>query len=824
MKNILIFFSLLILFVPKELNAQFTDDFERYNYLQRVSPQSLNWITWSEDPASNSGYIVDEDGIITNIDFPNFGESQHFAYSGKQAMFIGQNNLGTVPQDVVLDLHNKSKGLWNLTWKMYIPKKKRAYYNFQEDTPINGSGKWAIQVYYYRNGKGRIKNDTGSNIVNFNYPQDEWFELKHTIDLDNDKIKIELISNSGTKVIYNANFLSNTQHLGGVDFYSVAKSNKYYIDDVIFEKNTSSIDLYIWANNRWEDINGNLLTGEPDSSYEVILKEPFNVDLNTVSGTLNCLNLILEETGNLIVPQQTNVIVSGDLTIPAANKIIVEDGGSFVMLNNIATINMVNLSSFEYIRRSAVMADLYDFTYWSSPVEGINISSFQSSAVYSYNTANFVDLYSGYGYPQTSGSPDGQDDNGDDWAYAGNSDNIIPGKGYAVLSPGISPRQTILFTGKPNNGFISIPVSLSGNNSNADDDWNLIGNPYPSAIDATVLINSNINISGTLYFWTHNTKLSSGNSGPADSNYNSNDYASFNLSGGVAASTGGEIPNGYIAAGQGFFMEVNNNGVVTFNNDMRVMNTVDENTQFYKTSRDKDVINDFEEFLNENKIWLSFTNKNGAFSQSLVAFLPKATNNYEANFDGIRADAGSRSKFYSILGDKELAIQGRKILTKDVKIPFGFYISKPEYFTISIDKLQGKITEENINIFLIDHELNKTHNLKLADYNFNVLESGTNNTRFTLQVTNSDKVLEDSNINNADVLLVTNSDNSFKINANQVVRVIEMYDMFGRLILIANPNTKNFYLKNHKIKKGAIVVFKVQFEDGKEISKKTIKY
>ena len=37
---------LFVLISINQINAQFTDDFERYNYTQRISPQSLNWITW----------------------------------------------------------------------------------------------------------------------------------------------------------------------------------------------------------------------------------------------------------------------------------------------------------------------------------------------------------------------------------------------------------------------------------------------------------------------------------------------------------------------------------------------------------------------------------------------------------------------------------------------------------------------------------------------------------------------------------------------------------------------------------------------------------
>ncbi len=805
-----------------ELCAQYTDDFERYNYSQRLSSQSLNWITWSENPTAGTGYIVDEDGIVSNTDFPNNGESVHFAKSGKQAMFIGKANLGSVPQDVVLNLQNKSTGIWNLSWQMYIPRRRnKAYYNFQEFTPINGVGNWAIQVYFNGRGRGEIRDDRGGSMVNFNYPWREWFELQHTIDLDNDTIKITLISNSGSTEIYNSSFLSNNQYLGGVDFYAIDRRNKFYIDDVIFEKNNLDNNVFIWDNNQWEDILGNPSPVSPDSSYNAILRDQFTVNSGT---TLNALNLIIEENGSLNVLNGANVAISGNLkTSSSNNNIKVEDGGSFIMLNNDANIDLFDNNNFEYIRNSAVLTNAYDYTYWSSPVTGINISNLGISTVYTFNTANYLDLYSGNGYPQTTGSPDDFDDNGDDWQLASATDNVIEGKGYAALSDGVESMQTISFKGIPNNGYVSVPVFLSGNNSNTDDDWNLIGNPYPSAIDASVLINSNINMSGTLYFWTHNTNLGDGgNIGPADKNYDANDYASFNLSGGVAAGSGGEIPNGYIAAGQGFFMEVNDNGTITFNNDMRVLNTADENTQFYKSAKNKSKIINNEVAINENKIWLNFTNEKGAFSQSLIAFTPNATNGYEPNYDGIRAGTELNSKFFSVLGERELAIQGRSELIQSDQITLGFYIAKPDAFVISIKKMEGLIKNNNIDIYLKDHVLHKVHDLKLSDYHFNVSEAGKNTTRFTLEFENI--ASKENDIELAKNLSVVNQENRFKIDTNEKVSKIILYDIFGRLLIQETPNSKSFYLENSSIRKGTLIIVQVQLETGIVLNKKIIRY
>jgi hypothetical protein len=55
------------------------------------------------------------------------------------------------------------------------------------------------------------------------------------------------------------------------------------------------------------------------------------------------------------------------------------------------------------------------------------------------------------------------------------------------------------FTGIPNNGIITISIGGTGS-------FNLIGNPYPSALDASQFLSTNSGVlGGTIYFWTHST-------------------------------------------------------------------------------------------------------------------------------------------------------------------------------------------------------------------------------------------------------------------------------------------------------------------------------
>ena len=102
-------------------------------------------------------------------------------------------------------------------------------------------------------------------------------------------------------------------------------------------------------------------------------------------------------------------------------------------------------------------------------------------------------------------------------------------RGYFVPGAATSTRE---YDGKINNGNITKPVvttSLGNNPSWDQDDWNLLGNPYPSALSAAAFWTENaINnsrITDAVYFW---------DGGDTASGYNQHsDYASWNALGGV---------------------------------------------------------------------------------------------------------------------------------------------------------------------------------------------------------------------------------------------------------------------------------------------------
>jgi hypothetical protein len=124
----------------------------------------------------------------------------------------------------------------------------------------------------------------------------------------------------------------------------------------------------------------------------------------------------------------------------------------------------------------------------------------------------------------------------DSWVQKLETGVIQRGQGYSMKSTGQNP-QNFTFVGTPNDG--SITFDFSANKTS------LLGNPYPSALDATDFISTNTNaIDGTLYFWEHTGEDSVGSASTEGHNFSGyqGGYSQRNISMGIAANNVAVIP------------------------------------------------------------------------------------------------------------------------------------------------------------------------------------------------------------------------------------------------------------------------------------------
>ena len=537
--------------------------------------------------------------------------------------------------------------------------------------------------------------------------------------------------------------------------------------------------------------------GTPNSSQKLVFSQnylPTNVDIVGCSCKVAGGATVTIKSGRtLTITNEVTVVGGGFLTF--------ENNASLVQINNAA----INSGNIIYKRKTPSVLNS-DYTYWSSPVADqqlINISS-------SYDSGMFYS-FDDFAVPE-------------DWKPEATTTVMQIGKGYIIRgSQTIAPPTfyDATFVGVPNNGTKTISIGSTGTS-------NLLGNPYPSAINADLFLAANSAlIEGTIYFWTHKTAIQiaanivNGIAGSGNYAYTSDDYASYNTTGGVG--TGSSIngveqidnkPTGKIAAGQGFFTTSKAAGTVIFNNSMRVSGN---NTQFFKTRNPN---GKSANTIEKNRIWLNLTNTQGAFKQTLVGYITDATNEYDLSFDGESFDANEFVDFYSVNQDKNLVIQGRALPFDETdEVQLGFRTTIDGTFTINIDQVDGLLTDQTV--FIEDKLTNTVFDLKSGNYIFNTT-SGTFNDRFVLKYSN--KTLGTDTFDSLQkTVLVSNKNKQIKINSfSETIDKVLIYDVLGRQIFQkTNVNNNELSIAN-LVSTHQTLVVKTLLQNGKFFTSKII--
>ena len=518
-------------------------------------------------------------------------------------------------------------------------------------------------------------------------------------------------------------------------------------------------------------------------------------DDSILANNLEVCSCYIASGKTLTVPENVTLTVKEKINVAAGGKLVVKNNGSLLQEKN--GVFTGNNDSFVMERSSTPMKN-FDFSYWSSPVVNQNLFDLSPNTLHDKYMS-----YTGTGWKSENAK----------------TTSMVAGKGYIIRVPkpnstytnekdswtGPSYVQNLEFVGIPNNGDITGETVTAGN-------FYLIGNPYPSAIDADEFLFGDENkdiLKGTIYFWTHNTSIKKDGSAYK---YASADYASYNRTGGVGTAPNVQVPLGKIAAGQSFFGTAKSPGTIKFNNEMRVAG---ENSQFFKPAKTNKNAK-----TEKNRLWLTMTNPEGAYKQALIGYVTGATNEVDVDFDGLTFNGNSFIDFYSLSNTSKLAIQGRALPFEDTdKVPMGFRSTVDGDFTISIEKSDGLLA--NQKVYLEDAETNIIHDLTASDYTFTTIK-GTYDNRFVVKYSNRTLGTGDfETVNDAVAVAVQNK----VINITSIQENIDkvyIYDLLGKqLYLKDNIGNTQLTIDNMTITQQILIV-KAILENGNSATKKII--
>ena len=563
------------------------------------------------------------------------------------------------------------------------------------------------------------------------------------------------------------------------------------------------IGLHDPGTTSWRD--GGWTNGIPDSGKAVFIESDYS---SLIHGSLEVCSLKIDSNAKMIVEQGNSLIIEKDLTVDGLLEI--ENNASLVIRDDYGIIE--NNGELLVHKRSSYL-EPYDYTFWSSPVEGNRLEE-----VFSDSPQNSYFTFSAESFEDLNG--DGLDDDQDAWK------NLVgvmqPGVGYTAMSPLKKPfknYQAVVFNGKVNNGIIEVPIEINANTISTQPQWSLMGNPYPSSIEIEAFLShrSNKEILGkTIYFWTHSTQASE-DSITNSLKYSSDDYAMYTLgTGGIKASANGKIPVPFISSCQGFFIQALNTGRAVFKNEMRTTNGTDN---FFKPIKVKGPVE-------EKKIWLNLSNNEGAFSQILIGFVDGATQGVDQAYDGLRMQSGNYVNFYSLSMDLQLAVQGLPPIQNFKKVQLGFEnkIEEPTFLEIGIEKVTDGLLD--YSIILIDQHLKLKKDLRKGSYIFKLSQAGKFDDRFQLLLEKVDRfeVGTPPKHPHSDDLLWRIYDNSLWLNtlSEKIIASVEIYDLNGRQLIRSKIGDIEARIPWYGFPRRAIYIIRVLMEDSSWIVKKIL--
>ncbi|AUP78021.1 LamG-like jellyroll fold domain-containing protein [Flavivirga eckloniae] len=558
-----------------------------------------------------------------------------------------------------------------------------------------------------------------------------------------------------------------------------------------------------------------------------------------ISSDLSTVGLIIDSGSSLEVNGDSGLYNSWYLKLDGDIDL---EGDSQLIQTEDSTLDATSSGTLEKDQQGT--ADTYTYNYWSSPVGVSNNTTNNNSYKVPDVITNVGFLTSGY---DGSASPvavadywiwkfsNQESDNYSKWQHVRSTGTLLAGEGFIMKGPGtgsISTPQNYVLNGKPNNGDINLTIS-SGNDY-------LVGNPYPSAIDAVQFILDNGatiagagSTTGTLYFWEH-----WGGGSHILREYQGG-YATYSLSGGVPAAsigtndpdvaTGGtptKIPGRYIPVAQGFFVTAETGGTIRFNNGQRVFQTEDGiNSLFVKSSNTKKSNANSSNKSNHGdtrmKLRIGFNSVNEIHRQLLVTVDENATADYDWGYDSKNIDT-QIDDMYWMINNEKFVIQGINEINEQTIIPIGIHIKNDGINTITIDELEN--ASDNLELYLHDKESGVFQNLKQGNYDI-FLTAGEYLNRFEIAFSNA-QTLDVNDVGNDNPIDVyfSNEENSIIINnpASKLIKTVEMFNILGQSLFKFQTNTNKKHLSYNasQIKTGSYIV-KIQTEYG-TLSKKVL--
>jgi hypothetical protein len=473
----------------------------------------------------------------------------------------------------------------------------------------------------------------------------------------------------------------------------------------------------------------------------------------SIQGSLYVTSFVLAATGNLATNGYLTLVSS------AGQTAYIDGSGNGEITHNV-TMQRYLPSGFGY-------------KYFSSPFQGATVSEFDDEINL---LASFPALYRYDENVSTTG-----------WvSYTNQANTLVQMAGYAVqFGPNLAPK-TVDITGVVNNGPLT--TTMYNHNRIYTQGFNLVGNPYPSAIDWDAPTGwTRNNIDNALYYF------SAGGADPYSGTYST--YINGISSDGLATNI--------IPSMQGFFVHVSDGvypvtGTLGMNNAIR---TTDLTHPFLKSNEEKNTL--------LFRLSSAFADEPGTLDPMVVYFDENASSGFDHHFDALKLINTDLevTNLYSLLGDgKKLSINALpEIEDSLITIPLGLITYRSGEICFRITDFENLYP--GMRIYLRDAATGINQDL-LRDLEYKIyLEKGEYASRFSIKLLNNAPDLPKVDLD--DVFTASYLHGYLEANIGYLgghEGVVHLFDMAGHKLLAERVFENSNYKFNPQVSNGIYVV------------------
>lgn len=472
------------------------------------------------------------------------------------------------------------------------------------------------------------------------------------------------------------------------------------------------------------------------------------------TNTLFSQNLSVSTNTSLTVKNSSNLFISGNMTNNGTITLNSDSNSySSLIINGTATGNV------NYKRTVNAYTDNSnndDNDLVSAPVSGQTFGAFSSNSDNNNLLASGT-LRAFAPFDKSAGTYVNYD------TSSNNNTVITAGTGYRAAT---TDGSTLTFTGSVETGTVAVDIQDAGSSYQ---DWNLVGNPYPSYVDLSVFLNHEVSSGVT------NLDILEGASGVYG--YDGD------VSDGWDIITLANVGSRLLAPGQGFFVAADAEDVSAYDLEFTpAMRTSGSDDDFIAGRSSDDELT----FFNLN---LSTANKS---YNTEFYFNDNATSGLDSGYDAVLWGADTSGfMIYSHLAKENtgipIALQALDNNDlEDIRIPLGVNANSGEQLTFSITEFN---LPSNTTIYLEDSHKNTITLLNTDDYVFiadtDLLGTG----RFYLWFTENALNVEGNTLGSINIFSENNAKRLVINGILQSPTNVKIYDLQGRMVKSQDLNS-----------------------------------